>query len=57
MRRFCWCLPGCLAIAVAGCGGVEPGVATGTEPTEPAQSAEVMANEAESAKNAASQNE
>lgn len=57
MRRSCWCLLGCLAIAVAGCGGVEPGVATGTEPTEPAQSAEVMANEAESAKNAASQNE
>jgi len=57
MRNFTWCLFSCLVLAAAGCGGVEPGVATGTEPTEPAQTEEVMANEAESAKNAASQNE
>jgi hypothetical protein len=57
MRSFCWCLFSCLAIAAVGCGGVEPCVATGTETTEPAQTEEVMANEAEAAKNAASQNE
>jgi hypothetical protein len=57
MRRYSWCLFICLAIAAAGCGGVEPGVATGEETTEPAQTEEVMANEAEAAKNAASQNE
>jgi len=57
MRRYSWCLFICLAFAAVGCGGVEPGVATGTETTEPAQTEEVMANEAEAAKNAASQNE
>jgi hypothetical protein len=46
---------GCLALATAGCGGVEPGVA-GADTTEAAQTEEVMANEAESARNAASQN-
>lgn len=57
MRSFCWLMLGCLVLATAGCGGVEPGVATGADTTEAAQTEEVMANEAESARNAASQNE
>lgn len=48
----------CVTLVLAGCGGgVSPGVATGPDTAEPAQTQEVIANEAESAKNAASQNE
>jgi hypothetical protein len=54
-RRF---MMVCVTLVLAGCGGgVSPGVATGPDTAEPAQTQEVIANEAESAKNAASQNE
>ncbi len=45
----------CLLLVTAGCGGVESGVATGPEETAPAQTEEVLANEAEAARSAASQ--
>lgn len=47
-----------LSLSATGCGGgVETGVATGPEETVPAQTEEVMANEAESARNSASSNQ
>jgi hypothetical protein len=47
-----------LLAGVTGCGGgVKPGVAEGPDETAPAQTEEVMANEAESARNAASGNQ
>ena len=47
-----------LSLTVPGCGGsVDQGVATGPEETTPAQTEEVIANEAESARNAAGGNQ
>jgi hypothetical protein len=58
MKSSHWFMMSCLMLMLAGCGGgVSPGVATGPDTAEPAQTEEVIANEAESAKNAASQNE
>lgn len=59
MNRILWSVMflGLLA-GVTGCGGgVKPGVAEGPDETAPAQTEEVMANEAESARNAASGNQ